>query len=738
MNMLISDTDSLDFSLSLLQGPGSFGDLAQHRRSDVFFQPRVGSFNIILFLSFLQADGYTPISIESVAFTISNKITCEQIALAAVGQADGHRAQREELINILNGGPFRPGQLFELMQQGNVELIIAAQDFVDMVVAAAEVHPMGQFDSGFRADYWTYYMDFIDSYLAIYPDHEEMMLFDKQVKYFYSSISVQPRCKKYVLSTEYNGYGEHVRQLDATIIDKDKTDYRNNFFDNTTGWYSPEGSWQHDSNGDIFTSSTIEKLILLATLKFATRDPYGMGIEYEADKPGYDSALNGLAGMIGSGMPEAYELLRLLEYLVNALTKYPRSVFVPAELADLMKAINQALDDLRSQERHADDDDDGVNELPFAVPGARMQYWNDVANAREQYREKTRIVFSGKKVRLRADSLTYSLNSWMDDLQNGLNRAMDLGTRGDADDGKYAITPTYFSYTVTKWKYNGDKNWQGLALVNATHMSVNLFPLFLEGPTRMMQTASTDVALNIYIRVRQSPLHDAGLGMYTFSASLKGQHRDIGRSVAFPPGWLENQSVWLEMSYKFYLQLLRNGMYDQFFDEMVSGGMLPFMDPNKYGRSLMECSAFIASSAFEDPSYRGRGFLARLSGATSEFLMMWTEMFIGKEPFFIDGETGELKMQLVPVIPEWMFLKGPDIRGSTSNTLFLRFTLFGAIEVRYYNEKGGNLFNVPPYKYLVGYRDGSNFEVDGATIPVGLADKIRRVVFVASIDVHFR
>jgi hypothetical protein len=56
---------------------------------------------------------------------------------------------------------------------------------------------------------------------------------------------------------------------------------------------------------------------------------------------------------------------------------------------------------------------------------------------------------------------------------------------------------------------------------------------------------------------------------------------------------------------------------------MKNGGMLPFMDPEVYGRSLMECSSFIASSAFPDPSIVGQGFLARLSGSTAEFLDIW-------------------------------------------------------------------------------------------------------------------
>ena len=126
-----------------------------------------------------------------------------------------------------------------------------------------------------------------------------------------------------------------------------------------------------------------------------------------------------------------------------------------------------------------------------------------------------------------------------------------------------------------------------------------------------------------YDRVLESGLRDDELKMYFLSASLKGQTYDMGRQIAFSPGWLENQSIWMHMSYKYYLQLLRGKMYDQFFSEMKGGGILPFMDPKVYGRSLMECSSFIASSAFPDPSIHGKGFLARLSGSTAEFLSIW-------------------------------------------------------------------------------------------------------------------
>ncbi|CAB9514186.1 expressed unknown protein [Seminavis robusta] len=729
------ERDYNDFEVSptfFSEGPGRFNDLAQHRRNDVFFAPRVGSFNVRLFLSLLQADGYNPLTVESVSFTISNKIICNELAAAAVGQADGHRAQREKLSDILNGGPFRPGQLFELMAEANMELIIPIHTFIDRIAAASEIHPMGVFGSGFWADQFSYFMDFIESYLEIYPDQEERLLFNEKLKFFYSPASVRPRNEKYVVSVSFSGNGKHIRQLDAVAHDQEKVDYQMRYFVNTTGRLDLEANWQHDSNGNIFQSTVVEKLILLATLKFSTRCPYGMSIEYEAGKPGYNSAMNGIPSMIGSGVAEAYELLRLLRYLSSVVNRFPQPIQIPVELFDLLMAVNKALEALL---QHADLQ--GDSELSESVPTSRFEYWDRVASSRESYRERVRVVFDGETKSVGADFLQSTLDMWIKEVVDGLDRASHFGSRGEGDDGSSGLPPTYFSYNVTKWKKNGELNSDLHPFANASAMVMNRFPLFLEGPTRMMQTSSPADARKVYSRVRASHLRDKNLGMYKLSGSLNGQSRDIGRATAFAPGWLENESIWMEMSYKFYFQLLDKNMVQEFFGEMLSGGLLPFMDPSQYGRSLMECSAFLASSAFEDPSKHGRGFYARLTGATSEFLRMWVRMMIGKKPFFVVEDTGELRMQLLPSLPKWLFLEGQDQRNS-SEVPSITFKLFGSIQVSYHNERRDDLVQIPPYRYVVGYRDGSTFEVQGATIPFGLADKIRRVVFVASIDVYYR
>jgi len=319
-------------------------------------------------------------------------------------------------------------------------------------------------------------------------------------------------------------------------------------------------------------------------------------------------------------------------------------------------------------------------------------------------------------------------------------RAMKIASRGMNDDGTSGVPPAYFSYNVTKWVKNGGKNDKGLPLVNAKAMKVGTFPLFLEGPVRYMKTVTDEETKgNMYDLVMASGLRDHGLNMYFISADLKGQSYDMGRMMAFASGWLENHSIWLHMSYKYYLELIRGNLYDQFFSEMRGGGMLPFMDPDVYGRSLMECSSFLASSAFPDPATQGRGFSARLSGSTAEFLSMWVLMFIGPEPFIL-ADDGSLQMQLVPALPSWLFEDLDDDLPGTydeDGNLIVTFKLFRSIIVTYHNSEGGNLYGVSPNSYKITKDDGTSVTVDGGVIPTDEAIAIRKVFGIVSIDAYF-
>ena len=198
-------------------------------------------------------------------------------------------------------------------------------------------------------------------------------------------------------------------------------------------------------------------------------------------------------------------------------------------------------------------------------------------------------------------------------------------------------------------------------------------PLFLEGPMHAMKVRCDAVsARTLYQQIKQSALFDGELGMYRVNASLAAQSHEIGRARAFTPGWLENKSIFLHLAYKYLLEVLRAGLFEEFFEDFKRGGV-PFFDPQTYGRSPLENSSFIVSSAHPDQALHGRGFVARLTGATAEFLSMWSLMMAGPRPFFM--KDGELRLALRPALPGWLFREDGT----------LAFTFLGQCVVTYHN-----------------------------------------------------
>ena len=137
----------------------------------------------------------------------------------------------------------------------------------------------------------------IESYLSIYPDTEEALMYDTSLRYFFSTATVKPRSKKYILTLTFDGKSKHVQQLDATYFDQNKAMEQEAFRDQNTGRIGIDANWQRTHEDDAFRSSAIAKLFLLGSLKFAMRDAYGMGIEYEGGRPGWLDSMNGLPGM---------------------------------------------------------------------------------------------------------------------------------------------------------------------------------------------------------------------------------------------------------------------------------------------------------------------------------------------------------------------------------------------------------------------------------------------------------
>ena len=105
------------------------------------------------------------------------------------------------------------------------------------------------------------------------------------------------------------------------------------------------------------------------------------------------------------------------------------------------------------------------------------------------------------------------------------------------------------------------------------------------------------------------------------------------------------------MEYKYLLEILKAGMYEEFINDFHQAAVC-FLKEEQYGRSLLENSSFIASSANPDEKIHGKGFVARLSGSTVEFLNMWQIMMFGKQPFIFSE--GRLMLGLQPLIPDYL------------------------------------------------------------------------------------
>lgn len=239
----------------------------------------MGAFNAKLMLSLIQMDGYNPLHVEAVEYTIDDTSECDRLATIVVGHADGYRADRERLARVLCSGPFRPGQLIDMIQN-KITTVVTVPELINTVVAAATITPMATPGDGLWADHWTYILDLIDSYLRIYPDREESFLYEERLTYYFSQRVVRPRSQKYVLSTSYNGVRRHVRQLNSSYDDPSRIKRMQKFV-TEYGRFKPAAHLHHDVDGHVLESSPIAKLFILAALKFATRDAWGMGIEYE-------------------------------------------------------------------------------------------------------------------------------------------------------------------------------------------------------------------------------------------------------------------------------------------------------------------------------------------------------------------------------------------------------------------------------------------------------------------------
>ena len=531
---------------------------------------------------------------------------------------------------------------------------------------------------------WHYNLDLLESYLKVYPENHKKILFDDPVFTFFDNpYSVKPRNEKYLL---YNGlprqlHSVYLHQEKKELLHKRKTD--------------AHLARKEYGRGDVYRTSLINKLLCILVNKFSSLDPLGTGIEMESDKPNWFDSLNGLPALFGSSSCETFELKRLALFLKTSLKDIKvKKIPVTEEICQLLKKLAKLTEESLSG---AMDD---------------FSWWDKTHDLKEEFRRQTCFGVSGKETLLTGEEIARALDLILRKIELGIRRARNKN-----------IYHGYFINEVTSFKKLGGNIIKPLAFRQIP------LPLFLEPQVHAMRLfREYKKAKGLYLGVKNSSLYDKKLKMYKVTSSLKDMPEEIGRCRVFPPGWLENESVWLHMEYKYLLEILNQGLYEEFFSE-IKNVLVPFQNPQRYGRSTLENSSFIVSSAFKDKKMHGNGFVARLSGSTAELLDIWLKMNAGLKPFFLNRQE-RLNLEFKPILAGWLFNKNGDYC----------FSFLSSIKITYHNPARINTFGSKPAKIKrieFKDKDGINVNITTSVIPHPYAEQIRSRQ-IKKIDIYLK
>ncbi len=636
------------------QGNGNYRDVSQNRRNDVWFNGDVRDNHLTNFLNLSQADGYNPLVVKGATFSFTD----EETMMKVLDQCIEGRIPEE--LKLFLKKPFMPGDLLAKVDQLNVKLTAEIPDFLGMILERCYKQELADHNEGFWSDHWTYNTDLIESYLALYPEKLKELLLDKtEFTFYHNSHYVLPIDKRYVI-TDHG-----VRQYEgvAKIVEGLNPDQNGNVLKTQGG------------AGEVYYTNLLIKIICLIANKISTLDPSGIGLAMEADKPNWYDALNGLPGLLGSSISETYEVKRLALFLLNALTalslKDDESHLIFKELSFFVKEL----------------------ESIFSQDLDPLSYWVKSNELKEDYRAQIRFGIEGKEENISVKEVKDFLEKVIAKTDKAIDAAKD----------KRGFLSTYFYHEVIDYSPLNDGN----SFVRPEKFRLHKLPAFLEGYVHALRIEKNEGnAKKLYDLVRQSDLFDKKLKMYKVNADLSNESEEIGRTRIFPRGWLENESVWLHMEYKFMLELLRSKLYVEFY-ENFRNVLVPFLEPEIYRRSILENSSFIVSSAHEDKNLHGQGFVARLSGSTAEFLHIWLYMNMGQRPFYLNEEK-QLELQFEPVLKGDLFtneeitVKYKTSEGQEKETTLLpncyAFNFLGSILTIYHNPKRADTFNEPKVK----------------------------------------
>jgi hypothetical protein len=683
------------------QGNGNYRDVNQNRRCDLFFNPDVADNNVLQFYNLIQLDGFNPLVIKESRFFIADTAQITAIATQYLGAE-----HVQKIVDYLQES-FTPGEFLLWLKEEHIPLPDDTEHFIGDLLNISARHDGTDHGEGYWVDHWTYNLDLLENYQAVYPDRMRHLLFEKQSFGFYDNPhSVQARQDKYVI------WDGKPMQLNAVVWDPEKDSLIK------TRKHEPNMLRTDFGKGTIYRTTLFVKLLCLITNKLASLDAAGVGVEMEADKPGWYDALNGMPGLLGSSVCETLEIKRHIIYLLKMLDPnagLPREIALFEELHSFVRGLRELLD----------------------TPHPAFEFWDSSNSLKEEFRAQTRLGIKGTEVSVQTSWILDFLKSALNKLDHGIAKARDQQS---------GVINTYFINEVSQYEIikteqadgseQTKRNSRGFPCFKALEFIHPPLPLFLEGPVHYLRSnPPISEAAALAKQIRAGALFDPHLRMYKVNESLKSMPMEIGRARTFSPGWFENESIWLHMGYKYMLELLRNKLYDEFFRDFKNV-FVPFMNPDVYGRSPLENSSFIVSSANPDPSLHGNGFVARLSGATAEFIHILHLMTVGEQPFKLDSEA-RLLLQLQPALPGWMFTTKPGkanlfLDGKLEELEFgagtFSFMFLGEILVSYHNPECRDTFGenkVAPVAWLVEAKDGETTKFQGSTLPSGMAEAVR-------------
>ncbi len=712
------------------EGNGDFRDVLQNRRMDLFFDPELDAKNIHYFFNLIQPDGYNPTALRNTRFVVEasafSHYTGRFAGLDAVLSRPFKYAELWLVLQANSKSPLTP-----FLQRGGPEnsfsesvLINPAEDIeaviTDLLQDAQEIEDV-EFDRGYWSDHWTYLLDLLEGYAAIFPDRIATLFHEKCYTFYDTDHFVLPRSGKYVVTSK------GIRQYGAVEERKEKWALIESRF------HSKHHARYQGGKGEVVVTTLLGKILTLVVNKLASLDPYGVGIEMEADRPGWCDAMNGLPGLLGSSVNETIELKRLADFTLGHLGG------IEGNAVELSTLTNQivgrqpfAAETNRVPSRHRDADlllnstalalslpielanfIDGLENL-LILNLSDQEFWRDSHDLKEAYRERVFMGFQGEE-----GTITFAtVRNFLKRCSNYLDMAIAKAKTAEG-------IITYFAYQAEEYSEIDGR-------VDVTRFRQRSLPLFLEGFVHALRIAKSGEALRLYQAVCASELFDEILGMFRVNVPLGKNAMEFGRIGIFNYGWLENGSVFLHMHYKFVLEMVRQGLIQEFYSQMDKF-LVPFRDPAEYRRNPIENVSFIVGSGFAiDPREQGRGCVARLSGATVEFLHLWTYLFLGAKPFLF--ENGRLLFRPSPNLSKVLFSTkekrampfGEEVEILPCDSAAC--SLLGGTLLVYINPQRRDTFGaeaVLPQRYKLHRRDGSILTVEGTDLEGATAEALR-------------